>query len=203
MTHREPWILELDTAATVGPLTVADCKRHANVDGTLDDDVIQTYLTAAVEYYQETADRQLINATFKLYLERFFDLMKLPRPPLSSVTSVSYLDTNGVEQTLSADVYEASSASQNIHGEVRRTFGQSWPAVRVGQKDSVTIEYVAGYGADDTFVPERHKQILRALVATQYRFRETILVGAPQSRLVDVGDRFAQAGQSFFETPWM
>lgn len=76
----------------------------------------------------------------------------LPFPPIQSITSVSYVDQNGVTQTLASSAY---ALSDRLLSPVYGTF---WPSGRL-QSAAVKIKYVAGYA--DGAVPA---PILQAII---------------------------------------
>jgi hypothetical protein len=77
------------------------------------------------------------------YFDTFADPLTLPWPPLQSVTSVTYIDTDGVTQTLSSTRYEIGESGG--YGTVRLRHGQTWPAVR-DHEDVIQVKYVCGHG---------------------------------------------------------
>lgn len=78
----------------------------------------------------------------------FFDLPQPRRefvlPPLQSVTSITYVDTAGVTQTLDPSKYVVDAVGQPAR--IEPAYGMSWPVAR-DQANSVKIRFVAGYGA--------------------------------------------------------
>lgn len=194
------WDLELSTAPTAEPLTVGDIIAHLNFDGTADDAVLQTYLSAAIAYVQRVGQVQLMTATYKLYLDRFHDTMMLPRPPCASVTSVKYLDQAGDEQTLAAANYLVNKVSTTNPAQITLAYNSTWPAVRNRQHNAITIEYVAGYTSADN-VPEDYKQVIRAKVGALAEHREDVVVGMSGKVVVpEIGD--ALLPFVGFRAPW-
>ena len=182
------WDLQQSTAPSAEPLTVDDVIAHLNFDGTADRAILQTYLSAAIGYVQRVGQVQLMTATYKLYLDRFHNVMMLPRPPCASVTSVKYLDTDGVEQTLSSSYYLLNNVSKTNPATLTLAYNYQWPSVRNAQYNSVTIEYVAGYTNADS-VPEDYKQVIRAKVGTMTEHREGVVLGVPgKVTIPEIGD---------------
>jgi len=121
-------------------------------------------------------DRQLCTATWTLKLDSFppADYIELPRPPLATVTSVKYYDLAGTQQTFSSGKYTVDTHSEP--GRVVLNYGESWPSIR-SQSQAVEVIYTAGYGADDTSVPEALQCALRLLVGHFNENREAVLTG--------------------------
>ena len=161
--------LKLITDAASEPVTRAEAALFMRYDGSLQNDVIDSMIKAATRYVQNWCNCQLVNATFDYYTSALCDVIKLPNSPLSSVTSVKYLDQDDTEQTLSTSLYGTDSISPipNIY----RKYGQSYPSV-LNEPNSVYIRYVAGYGADATSVPEQYKQLIKVIVAEMFEHRE-------------------------------
>src|SRR5262245_20981499 len=68
----------------------------------------------------------------------------LPRWPVQSVTSISYVDGNGDPQTIAPEGYEVDPTSKPT---VVTPISGTWTG-------AVTVRFVAGYGDDADDVPE-------------------------------------------------
>jgi hypothetical protein len=68
------------------------------------------------------------------YRERF----DLPFPPITTISSVTYVDQNGVTQTIDPSLYSLSGR------RLRPIYGTNWPSGRIDD-GSVKIRYIAGY----------------------------------------------------------
>lgn len=94
------------------------------------------------------------------------DSFRLPFLPVITVTEVRYLDSEGVEQTLSTDLYEVRGDS------VVLAYDETWPAVR-DDTESVRVIYDAGYEE----IPPPIKAAVLLMVGDMFRFRETAKEG--------------------------
>lgn len=177
--------LVLDTAPSAEPLTVADCRQHCRIDVEDEDALLETYIRAARDRAEVRTGRQIMPATWKLYLDAFPSEIRVPRPHLQSVTSIAYTDSAGASQTLSASLYQVDTASEP--GRILPAWGQSWPATR-GTLNDVVVTYKAGYGAGhadaDTAnglalaaIPPNLRLGLLHYVAQWYSQREPVNVG--------------------------
>lgn len=104
----------------------------------------------------------------------FFDvfdrqMIRLPRPPLQSVTSVAYIDTNGQQQTLDSSLYLVDSISEPAR--LSPAYGQVWPAAQA-QINAVTITFVAGWTTGT--MPNTVKHAMKLLVNHWYEHREAM-----------------------------
>lgn len=151
-----------DGAGTIGAYIAVDAAF----------DYYDQLLAMATEVLQRKAWRQFCTATLTIDFDDFADEIPLPRPPLISVSTVKYYDVDGVQQTLSTDVYEV--VIDDTPGFIRLKYNQTWPSVR-GHPDDVTITYVAGQAAAD--VPPRHKQAVLLYAAHLYQQRTLVLTG--------------------------
>lgn len=94
----------------------------------------------------------------------------VPKRPLQSVTSITYLDTSGTLQTLSPSVYTVATGSP---GRIAPAFGQIWP-VTLPQIGAVTYRVVCGNGNTAASVSDNVKAALKLLVGHLYVNREAV-----------------------------
>ena len=171
----------LSVAATTSPITLADAKRHLNVSSTADDTLIQDYVNGAAVMLETRGSRAFIDQTRVLKMQTFSDSrymrnrkITLPRSPLSSVTSITYIDSAGTTQTLSSTSYRTSLADEP--GRIAEAYNNTWPATQNIQ-DDVTVTYVAGHSSASSGVSDPAKQAVRMVVGHWYRNRESVTVG--------------------------
>lgn len=167
--------LALFAAPGTEPITLSEAKAHLRVTATDDDTLINSLITAARQWSEDFTRRALITQTWDYKLDAVADEMEIPLPPLQSVTSVKYIDTLGVEQTLATSEYTVDAAA--TRGIVRLAYDKSWPSTRL-QANAVTIRFVAGYG-NAAAVPGTIKAACLLMLGELYARRETAIVGAP------------------------
>ncbi|MCI0349390.1 MAG: head-tail connector protein [Acidobacteriales bacterium] len=178
--------LVLVTPAAVYPVSLAEMKTHARIDGTEENDLIEAMIKAATGYAETRQRRQLITATWRLTLDCFpeWDLI-VPLPPLQSVSSITYVDSQGATQTLSSSTYLVDTARKP--GRITPAYDETWPAARY-QANSVTVQFIAGYGAAASAVPETTRHAIKMLVSHWIENREAVITGtiaAPIAFAVD------------------
>jgi len=160
--------LRLITASTGPPLALRDVQDHLyNYDDDRGPDMIRK-LGAATEYCQREVigRRQFMPATYDAIMPAFpFDRITLPIPPLKSITSIKYYDSNGTEQTLSSTAYSSVTPTDDP-GFVEPAFGEVWPTTR-DRADAVTVRFVAGY-ASRAEVPQSIKEAV--LLKTEHLY---------------------------------
>jgi uncharacterized phiE125 gp8 family phage protein len=161
--------IEESTAPSETVVNLTEAKAQMVVNHDTDDTLIGFLISAATRELQVLAGRQFVDATFKMYLDEFppGDSIRIPRSPLDSVTSVTYVDGNGVTQTFSTDDYDVDTKGKR--GSIRLADGSVWPTTKF-TLNAVTIEFVAGYGAA-TVVPDVHKQAILVVVSDLYENR--------------------------------
>lgn len=167
-------ILRVTTPPAVEPLTLAEMKAHLRVIGNDEDSTITAYLQVAREMCELESRRAFVTQTLTLGLEAWplVDRIVLPRPPLQSVTSVTYIDYAGVTRTMPGADYIVDTASEP--GRLILAYNASWPDATLRPGPAITITYVAGYGLAAA-VPERYKHALRLLTGHYYENREQVV----------------------------
>lgn len=166
--------LEKTTAAAAYPVTVSEVKTHSRIVGSAEDTYIQALIRTAEEYAESYTGRALLTSTFKLYLDRFPSVIAIPKSPLVSLTSIKYIDDNGVEQTLSASKYKLHKLERPF---IVEAYGENWPSTRKDMQ-AVTVEFTAGYGDAASDVPEGLRHALLFHVAHLFENREPELLGS-------------------------
>lgn len=172
----------------VQALTLAYAKLHIRSLGTTDDTLISVYIDAAASYFEEQTGRQLLTATREAWLDAFPFIgangadarIELPHPPLQSVTSVKYIDSNGVLQSFTggspvANLFRISApvGPYAKRGIVEPISGGVWPTARA-ETGAVRIQYVCGYGSSMTAIPPLVRGILCYLVGHFDTFRTAV-----------------------------
>jgi uncharacterized phiE125 gp8 family phage protein len=165
----------LITAPALEPVTLAEAKLHLRVDGTDEDTLITPLIVAARQYAEHLTERALITQAWELVVDAFPSAeIRLPRPPLISITSVKYDDTAGVERTLSPTTYSPDVYSEP--GWLLPAHGYDWPDTW-DAANAVRVRYSAGYGAAASAVPEGIKSWILLRVGSLYRQREELVDG--------------------------
>jgi uncharacterized phiE125 gp8 family phage protein len=186
--------LNLITAAAAKPVLVADVAAQVRADLTAESTLIDLYISAVTAKAENYIKRALINQTWEYTLDYFppvlcqnihpslrhgynsfarMEGIPLPMSPASAITSIKYIDVNGVLQTLDSAKYTLLTDDPN---QVIPAYGESWPEYR-SQPGAVAIRYVAGYGAASSNVPEAIRAWILLNVASLYENRENIAIG--------------------------
>ena len=158
-------------------MTLAEAKAHSRVDIPDDDALIASLILAAREWVEGQTHRALLTQTWDCKYDEWTMedgnyVLRLPLAPLQSVTSVTYIDGDGVSQTLSSTLYQVVASTE--HPRVVQAYGATWPTLR-GQPESVTVRGVFGY----TQAPQTLRLAIKLLVGHWYDHREAAAMGAP------------------------
>jgi len=153
--------LRLTTPPTTLPITVAVAKDHLRYTASDQDDTIETLIGAAREYCESHLDRSIVAQSWTLTLDDFpgnNGEILLRMPPVQSVTSITYYDDNGDQQTLSSSLYQIDTSAEPARLAPARN--ENWPSVDNETLGAVSIEYVAGY----TTIPVKIIHAIKLLV---------------------------------------
>lgn len=183
--------LELVTPPAAEPITLGEALEHLRVDTDDDSSVILRQMRACRELAESFTRRQFITATWDLSLDGFPSDSGLrlgidgqyarghiivPRPPLQQVSSIKYIDADGVEQTWAAASYVVETAAGEP-GRIFPAYGESWPTCR-SQRRAVTVRFIAGYGDAPEDVPECIREAILMMLAARYQQRSAVTVPA-------------------------
>ncbi len=107
-----------------------------------------------------------------MYLDAFPSgrTINLTAPPIQSVTSVKYLDSDGNWQTITNTEYRVIALEDS--GAVILLDGYCWPTGLLSGINRVAIEYVAGY-TSAAAIPEKGLQWMRTFITDMYENRQS------------------------------
>lgn len=173
--HDYPYYMKRTVDSVFEPITKAEAKSFARQDDATDDTLIDTLIEAAREWCESFTGRAFIKQTWTQIIDWSFPgVIQLPYAPLTSVSSITYIDTAGTSQTLASSEYTVDI--QKEPGRVYEAWTKTWPTTRF-IRQAVTVTYLAGYGNAASDVPVPLKTAVRQLVLHWYDQREPILVG--------------------------
>lgn len=162
---------DLITAPAVEPITLGEARAHLRITATDEDWLIQAYIIAARRRAEDITNRRFITQTLDWHLDFFPGWgLELPFGKLQSITSVKYVDTAGVQQTLDSSKYLVDAKSDP--GRLTPAYGEVWPSTRE-QMNAVTIRFVCGYGLADA-VPWEIRAAMLLMIGHLYNNREDV-----------------------------
>lgn len=185
-------VYELITAPAAEPVTLAEVKEHARVDGTVDDTYLTLLITAAREMIERDTGSCLITQTWRLALDDWpggsdlwwdgvregpVDMLRnapwveLRKAPIAGITSVVTLDEADTPTTWAAANYYLGK-QPNGYGRLTRKSGATWPSVTLRDAGAIQITFTAGYGAAGSAVPMALRHAVKSLAGHWYEHRE-------------------------------
>lgn len=165
--HRVHSTLERTSTPTLLPVTLEEVKRALDMEGECDADLdrqLADYIKDAVESVENDSQRALLSGTWKLHLDEFPVFIELRRPPVSAVSSIQYIDTDGNTQTLSSALYQTDLVSEPAR--IWPAYSQVWPEARC-DVNAVTVTFTAGYSSKIT-VPRHARTAVLVAVKQMY-----------------------------------
>lgn len=146
-------------------VSIEAARRAARTSGT----ALDAELAQKIEDYTESAEhstgRAFIAQTWETTLEAFPAVIELRPAALISVSFVKYYDSAGALQTLNPQAYQVDTKSEP--GRLLPAPGASWPAT-AARFDAIQVQYVCGYGPDETAVPASIKGYILAMIENDY-----------------------------------
>lgn len=165
------------SAPATTPVSLAEAKAHLRVSSDAEDDLITALIQAAtdrVDGRNGITNRALVTQTWEYTLDEFpvsdSAYIILPLPPVQSISLITYIDSEGAEQTLSSDTYNLDNTIDPAR--VYLSYNQSWPSTQ-GIENAVTVTFVCGYGSASD-VPGALKQAILLTVGHLYTNRENV-----------------------------
>ena len=174
--------LTLITAPATEPITASEAKAHLRVTAFTEDSLITALIVAARQFVEEETGRALITQTWERRLDGWPAWVRLPRPPALAITSVKYVDEDGVEATLANTAYALYTGTDPAH-LVFDT--DELPTVTLADYEGVRIRYTAGYGAAAA-VPQAIKQAMYLLIGHWYLNREAVAATGQRASMSEV-----------------
>jgi uncharacterized phiE125 gp8 family phage protein len=148
------------------PVDVPLARLHVRLDHAEEDGLIREWIAAARRYTETHCGRRWIEQTVELTLDEWPDLadyrfradeIRIPVEPVSSVSSVTYYDEDGAQQTFSSSSYwTALKGSPPI---VVPKDGVEWPDLHEGRPEAIAVTFKAGV-ANAMLVDPRVKEAI-------------------------------------------
>ena len=182
----------------------AKAQLRITKDEITEDAFIDDLIPQATRIIEQMARRQFVTATYIKTLEGFeddidvkhpsdlhhrhhdhdqhHDTIILPHPPLKSVESITYIDNDGNEQNVDLNDVQVDTVSEP--GKIAPAFGKSWPSAR-RQFNSVVITFKAGYGDDESFIPDEVKRAIKLLISHYFENRDLTLTASGNAEQIE------------------
>lgn len=197
--------LHVVSYASEEPISLSDAQQHLRLDlygsplGHPDDELLQQiYIPAAREYCETYSGRALAFQEYELRLRSFpvpedgtrDDYIRIPITPVRSVNSVTYTDSDGVDQTLDQDVgyiFDQYVDEPRLYPVVSSV----WPAV-LDRAGSIRIRFTAGYDLTSASpyelpLPARYRHAMLLMLSHFYENRSQTEIGAAIPHAIEFG----------------
>lgn len=173
----------------IEPIAVAEIKADLRIDADLTehDFLISALIVAARRWLESKMRRALITQTIDLTLDAWprATILEIPRPPLQSISSITYYDDNDTAAVMAAGEYFTDTAS--TPGRVVLRNGSTWPGGSLRVANGIVIRYVAGYGDSAADVPATFIQAIRLLVGHWYENPSAVAGTGAQPKEIPLG----------------
>jgi uncharacterized phiE125 gp8 family phage protein len=169
------------TPPAAEPISLAEFKLAARVTNAAEDTLITALIIpAARRRYETDTRRQVVTATYDYFLGDFplrrsgeESRIEIPLPPLASITSVKYVDVDGVLQTFDSASYKVTQGKEP--GQVYPAADAQWPDTQSTLIDErVQIRFVAGRAVGS--VDPVDKMAIQLLALHWFENREAVIV---------------------------
>ena len=179
---------QLITPSNALVVSTSEVKDFLRLDEDTDDSIIISLIRSAELFVEDYTHRSLLTKTFKFSLDGISEVdiplwegtrigpdltirrraIRLPFPPLISVSEVATFDDGDNKTVFNASKYYVDTA--RVPAQIVLRNGESWPtALRVG--NAVEITYNAGYGDSSNEIPEPIRLAILQYCAFMYEHR--------------------------------
>jgi uncharacterized phiE125 gp8 family phage protein len=175
--------LVLTSSPAVEPVTVAEVKAQARIDGTAEDALIASLILTSRLHVEAALGLALITQSWRWSFDRWPVEPSLPMPlrPVQAITSVKVLAADGTPATIAASDYVLEG--DGLPPRIVRTgalFPQPGRAVA-----GIEIAFTAGFGAAAADVPAPIRQAVLLLAVHWYDHRDPLEIGSPLAAVPD------------------
>jgi uncharacterized phiE125 gp8 family phage protein len=165
----------LVTPPAIWPVTLADAKLHLRVEHDAEDALITSLIYAATHDAEGEMQRAIHPQTWRRRLDAWPDVIRLWPARVTGITSVAYVDTDGVTVTLPSDRYQLSA--DDLGARLVPAWGASWPEARQ-QLDTITVTYSCGTWPAAADVPASVTAWIKLRLTDLYEQRGTVTTSA-------------------------
>lgn len=165
--------LVIETATTFDPISLTDAKDHLRVSGDTEDHIISKDVRSAVQWCENELNWKLTTQTWKYFLDFFpGDIIRMPFPPLQSITHIKYYDSDNELQELVKDTdYRVDKNST----PARIDPIDGWPST-YDRLSAVEIQFVCGY-ATATKIVDDIKSAIYLRLSDLFENRQNTQIG--------------------------
>jgi uncharacterized phiE125 gp8 family phage protein len=174
--------LTLITRPVLEPVSLDEAMQQCRVTNTDEQVLIARYILAARQHAETYTRRALVTQTWRQTFDYYWPSqysrdsswayggkryrIELAKPPLISVTSLTYYDTTGVVQTLDPTQYVTGLLDSGVSA-IEPVYGVLWPTVQ-RRLEAISVTFTAGYGDDVSTLPEQVPLAILMMVSDFY-----------------------------------
>lgn len=165
------WYPTAIAAPATEPVTSPQAKTQCRIEAsdTNFDTEITRLITAARSHVEAVCKVRFGTRSAVAKCDSFADMARLPEAPVASVTSITYVDTDGATQTLATSVYELRA--DDLEAAVVLKYGQAWPSIQPGSR--ITLTASVGYSTS----PESVVHAMLVWIENAFHGTEPVKIG--------------------------
>lgn len=141
-------------------ITLSEAKTHLRIDGSDYDDLINPLLQTVTDYAEQITGRDMLNTSYKGFLNKFpldCQSVEIRKSKLQSVSSIEYYKNNSLQTFDSVNYFFTES---NDLSSISLYPLKVWPCDIDNRSQSVVINFTAGYGASASDIPQGLKDAM-------------------------------------------
>jgi len=165
--------LSIKTASTFEPVSLQEAKDRLRVSNSEEDDLITSMIQGATKWAEHNLNWKLCTQTWTYYLDCWpGDIIRMPYPPLQTLTSIKYYNGSNVLTALVEDTdYRVDSNSYPARIEVIN----GWPSL-YDRLNPIEIEFICGF-ENPSDIDQDIKDALFLRIADLYEHRQNSYAG--------------------------
>jgi uncharacterized phiE125 gp8 family phage protein len=144
-------------------ITTAEAKKHLRIDHRYEDDYIDTLISAAYDFCENYTGRIIRDQSITESLDDFSGDIELKYNPVQSITSITYYDSDDVQQSQSTYFLD----TRDLRAVLKPDYNESWPTTN-GDFENIEITYQVGYST----IPYQIEQAVFLIIGSLYEQRE-------------------------------
>ena len=162
--------LTMTAAPAVEPVTLAEAKAHARIDGTAEDAYLTSLIVTSRLQIEAALGLALITQRWRWTLDRWPDdgVLAVPLRPVQSVEAIEIAAPGGGTATLPATAYHLDGRSS----PARIVLDAYAPPAPDAVAEGIAARFTAGFGAAASDVPAPIRHALLLLVTHWYEHRD-------------------------------
>lgn len=167
--------LQLRAGPAQEPVSLTEAKEFMRLDGTEDDVLVSTLITAARIHIETSLGKILITENWSYFLDKWpkSKTVYLPLDPIQTIEEIRFHDGLGSFEVIPVEDYSIDIISRHP----RLQFNGAKPASSSKKLNQIEIRFTAGFGDLQTDIPSDLKQALLMLATHWFEQRDPIAFG--------------------------